>query len=139
MFNSDLFTFDTNLVPEAVRLYEQMGVKHEALTLIPPQFEAPLPSLFPALFPPNLKEPAAPALDLFDLDDEFANEKTRLASLANRYNDSEMEFYVKECGEVLGVTQNIERLNFGYSGEYDAKAVLHRILFEIVEYKKHNN
>lgn len=56
-----------------------MGVKHDLLTLIPPQFEAPLPSLLPAVFPPNLKEPMAPALELFDLDEQFASEKVRLA------------------------------------------------------------
>jgi intraflagellar transport protein 52 len=35
--------------------------------------------LQPALFPPILKELAAPRLELFDLDGEFASEKIKLA------------------------------------------------------------
>jgi hypothetical protein len=49
------------------RLYDTLGVPHEPLTLIPPQFECPLPNLSPATFPPAMREPAPPALDQFDL------------------------------------------------------------------------
>mmetsp|Transcript_5101 Transcript_5101/g.5045 ORF Transcript_5101/g.5045 Transcript_5101/m.5045 type:complete len:117 (+) Transcript_5101:982-1332(+) len=114
-----------------------MGVKHEQLTLIPPQFEAPLPSLMPAVFPPNLKEPNPPALDMFDLDEEFASEVVKLAQLTNKYSDRDIEYYIRECGDLLGITQQIERLKFGYGDENDAKAILHRILVEVVQYKKH--
>jgi len=138
MFDNSLFKFDVEMVPEAVELYQTMGVKHEALNLIPPQFEAPLPNLLPAVFPPNLKEPMPPALDLFDLDEEFASEKVRLAQLMNKYSDDDISYYVRESGEILGVTQQIGRLNFGYDSDADAKAILHRILCEIVEYKKHS-
>lgn len=37
LFDSALFKFDTSLIPEAVNLYKELGVKHEPLTLIPPQ------------------------------------------------------------------------------------------------------
>lgn len=37
LFDSTLFKFDTSLIPEAVSLYKELGVKHEPLTLIPPQ------------------------------------------------------------------------------------------------------
>lgn len=57
------------MIPETVEAYGAMGVKHEPLTLIPPQFEAPMPDLVPAVFPPNLKEFPVPPLELFDLDD----------------------------------------------------------------------
>jgi intraflagellar transport protein 52 len=36
MFNSQLFKFDVDMIPEAVAAYETMGVKHAILTLIPP-------------------------------------------------------------------------------------------------------
>lgn len=62
-------------VPEAVSLYEQLGVKKAPLSLIPPAFETPLPSLTPATFPPVLREPPPPALELFDLDEAFAGEQ----------------------------------------------------------------
>lgn len=34
--------------------------------------------LQPATFPPILREPPNPSLELFDLDDEFASEKYRI-------------------------------------------------------------
>ncbi len=37
MFDDTLFKFDTNLLPEVIQVYQEMGVKHETLTLIPPQ------------------------------------------------------------------------------------------------------
>ena len=81
LFDDTLFKFDTSLIPEAVSLYDELDVKHEPLSLIPPQFEHPLPPLQPAVFPPSLREPPPPALDLFDLDDQFASDKVRLAHL----------------------------------------------------------
>lgn len=64
-------------VPEAVSLYQQLGVKKAPLSLIPPAFETPLPPLTPATFPPVLREPPPPALELFDLDEAFAGEQVR--------------------------------------------------------------
>ena len=52
---------------------------NERLTLIPPQFETPMPALQAAVFPPTLKELPPPSLDLYDLDEQFASEKIRLA------------------------------------------------------------
>ena len=37
-----------------------------------------------AQFAPTLADPPAPALDLYDLDEHFANERVRLAQLANK-------------------------------------------------------
>lgn len=136
LFDNTMFKFNTDLVPDAIKLYSQMAVKQEALTLIPPQFETPLPSLMPAVFPPNLKEPPLPSLEMFDLDEEFASEKVRLDQLTNKYTDEDAEYYIRECGDILGVTQQIERLKFGYGGENDAKAILHKILVELVKFKK---
>ena len=136
LFDFSMFKFDTNMIPEAVSLYSVMAVKHDALTLIPPQFETPLPSLMPAVFPPNLKEPLLPNLEMYDLDEEFASEKIRLDQLTNKYHDEDAEYYIRECGDILGITQQIERLKFGYGGENDAKAILHRVLTELVKFKK---
>ena len=69
LFNERLYKFDTDLIPEAIKLYTQVGVKHEPLTLIPPQFETPMPALQAAVFPPTLKELPPPSLDLYDLDE----------------------------------------------------------------------
>ena len=75
MFDNELFKYDLDHVPEVIKLYQQVGVKHEPLILIQPQFETPMLGLVPAVFPPILKELPPPSLELFDLDDEFASEK----------------------------------------------------------------
>ncbi len=77
MYDDSLFKFNTSLIPEAVALYEKLSVKKAPLTLIPPQFETPLPPLQPAVFPPAIREPPPPALELFDLDENFASEEVR--------------------------------------------------------------
>merc|ERR1712096_102843 len=37
MFDLSMFKFDTDLIPESVKAYEQLNVKHEPLTLIQPE------------------------------------------------------------------------------------------------------
>merc|ERR1712225_208341 len=115
LFDDTLFKFSMDLVPEAIQLYKQLGVKHEPLTLIPPQFETPMPPLQPAVFPPCLREPPPPALDLFDLDEQFASERVRLAQLTNKCVVDDLDFYVRQAGDILGVT---ERLSEGRSSKH---------------------
>ena len=79
--NITLFAFSP---PSFCRAYTDLGLKHETLTLIQPTFETPLPPLQPALFPPSLHEPPPPSLDLFDLDEEFSSERTRVAQITNK-------------------------------------------------------
>ena len=109
-----------------------MGVPHEALTLIPPQFECPLPKLAPATFPPTMREPSAPALDQFDLDEHFAKENIRLSQLTNKCSNGEedLEYYIAESGEILGVTKDLP------FGERSAKHILFHIFKQIVDFKK---
>jgi len=107
LFDEHLFKFDTSLIPEVVTMYDELDVKHEPLSLIPPQFEHPLPPLQPAVFPPSLREPPPPALDLFDLDDQFASDKVRLAHLTNKCNDDDLEYFIKEAGDILGITAGL--------------------------------
>jgi intraflagellar transport protein 52 len=128
LFNEDLYKFDTDLVPEVLDLYKSVGVKHEPITLISPEFETPMPSLQAALFPPSLKELPPPGLELFDLDEQFASEKIKMAQLTNKCTDDDVEYYIKECGDILGVTGNVNNPN-------DPKAILHYIFQEIVKYK----
>jgi intraflagellar transport protein 52 len=131
LFDESLFKFDTDLIPEGVKLYHQLGIKHEPLTLIPPQFETPMPALQPAVFPPCLREPPPPALDLFDLDEQFASERVRLAQLTNKCTDDDLDFYIRQAGEILGVTQKLgERRG--------AKNILEHVFSELVGYKKMN-
>ena len=132
LFDDNLFKFDTSLIPEAVGLYAQLDVKHEPLSLIPPQFEHPLPPLLPAVFPPSLREPPPPALDLFDLDDQFASDKVRLAHLTNKCNDEDLEYFIKEAGELLGVNAQLR------PEARTARHVLAQIFKQVAAWKKLN-
>lgn len=132
LFDESLFKFDTDLIPEAVKLYSQLGVKHEPLTLIPPQFETPMPELQPAVFPPCLREPPPPNLDLFDLDEQFASERVRLAQLTNKCTDDDLDFYIRQAGEILSVTPKLQE------GRRSAKHILEYIFKELVGFKKMN-
>jgi intraflagellar transport protein 52 len=75
LFDQSLFKLDNDIVAEAFELYDQLNVKHETLTIIPPQFETPLPPLQLAVFDPIIKDFPHPNLELFDLDEQFASER----------------------------------------------------------------
>ncbi|KAJ3304684.1 Intraflagellar transport protein 52 [Blyttiomyces sp. JEL0837] len=132
LFDLNLFKFDTSLIPDAIKLYEELRLKHEPLSLIQPQFETPLPPLQPAVFPPALRELPPPALDLFDLDEHFASERVRLAQLTNKCNDDDLEYYIRECGEILGVNEKLD------PEQRDARHVLDFVFKSIVNWKKIN-
>lgn len=131
LFDDSLFKFDTDLIPESVKLYQHLGVKHDPLTLIPPQFETPMPALQPAVFPPCLREPPPPNLDLYDLDEQFASERSRLAQLTNKCNDADLDFYIRQAGEILGVTPKL-------GTNRSSKHILEYIFKELVGFKKMN-
>ena len=115
-------------IPDAVKLCDTLGVKHESLSLIPPQFETPLPSLAPAVFPPMMRELPPPALDLFDLDEQFASDKARLAQLTNKCtDDGDLEYYIKEAGLICGVTPKLA------DGRRTAKHILEHVFRALVQ------
>jgi len=132
VFDENLFGFSTKLIPATVALYDTLNVKHEPLTLIPPQFELPLPPLVPAVFAPAIREPPPPALDQFDLDEHFASEKVRLAQLTNKCGNDDLEYYIKEAGEILSVSQQLPQ------DQRSAKHVLFHIFQKLVNFKKLN-
>lgn len=94
------------------------------------QFETPLPPLRPAVFPPALRDLPPPALELFDLDDAFASERVRLAQLTNKCNDDDLEYYVRECGRILGITDRLD------SDKQTAKHIVEFVFRSIVNWKK---
>ncbi|XP_076439814.1 intraflagellar transport protein 52 homolog [Babylonia areolata] len=132
LFDNSLFRLDTSLVSKSIKAFEQLNCKHEPLTLITPQFETPLPPLQPAVFPPTFREMPPPSLELFDLDEQFSSEKVRVAQITNKCSDDDLEYYVRECGDILGVTHNLPQDN------RTAKHILEHIFTQIVEFKKLN-
>ncbi|XP_060714503.1 intraflagellar transport protein 52 homolog isoform X4 [Tachysurus vachellii] len=132
VFDMSLFKLSTDSLPSVIRAYKQLNVKHEPLQLITPQFETPLPPLQPAVFQPAFRDLPPPMLDLFDLDETFSSEKVRLAQLSNKCTDDDLEFYVRKCGDIFGVTGKLDK------EKQDAKHILEHIFFQVVEFKKLN-
>lgn len=131
LFDDTLFKLDTSLVPEAVALYSRLGVKKAPLTLINPQFETPLPPLQPAVFPPAIREPPPPPLELFDLDEHFASQQNRLAYLTNKcHGEADMEYYILEAAHILGLRM---------PSDPTAKGVLSEVFRALIQYKMVGN
>ena len=142
---SDKFTL------AAINAYRELGIKHEPLRLITPQFETPLPplqvylgniilfdadhnffKLKAAVFPPQFRNLPDPQLELFDLDEAFSSEKSRLAQITNKCGEEDLEYYIRECAEILGVASKLP------NNAHDAKHVLEYVFAHIVEFKKLN-
>ena len=79
------------------------------------------------MFPPILKELPAPKLELFDLDGEFASEKIKLAQVTNKCSNTDLDYYVRECGDILGL-----------KNKNNSKGILRSILQELINFKKLN-
>ncbi|KAK7898972.1 hypothetical protein WMY93_019825 [Mugilogobius chulae] len=86
----------------------------------------------PEVFPPTISDLPPPMLELFDLDESFSSEKVRLAQLTNKCTEDDLEFYVRKCGEILGVTAKLDK------EKRDAKHILEHVFFKVVEFKKLN-
>jgi intraflagellar transport protein 52 len=74
-FESNLFEANFDHLPESLKLYDKLNIPYGPLKLIPPIFETPMLGLTPSIFPPILIDLEPPKLELFDLDDEFANQE----------------------------------------------------------------
>ncbi|KHN76535.1 Intraflagellar transport protein 52 -like protein [Toxocara canis] len=132
LFDTSLHTMDLSMWAKSIAAYEQVGLKHEPLTLIVPHFEVPLPPLQPAVFPPNFRELPPPQLELFDLDEMFSSTDVRLAQLANKCDEVDLEYFVKEAGEIFGITRSLPANDRG------PKRILEYVLHQVAEFKKLN-
>ncbi|KAB0804768.1 hypothetical protein PPYR_01738 [Photinus pyralis] len=112
LFDHKMYSMNTDFVPQAVKLYDKLDVKHQTLKLISPNFEAPLPPLQAAVFPPSFRELPPPPLELFDLDEAFSSSLTRLAQFTNKFlsttpsndpTDQQLDFYIQECAKIVNV------------------------------------
>lgn len=131
LFSLETFKLDTDKIPDVIDTYEKLGVKREPLTLIPPEFQTPLPPVKPAVFGPIHRDPMPPALDLFDLDEEFAPERVRLSQLTNKCKPEDVEFYILQAAEIMGVTKKLRSPR-----NRDPRALLDYIFRQVVQYRK---
>ncbi|CAG2174044.1 unnamed protein product [Oppiella nova] len=132
LFSKTINQITNSELTQVIKAYEELQMDREALKLIKPQFDTPLPVLQPAVFPPTFRELSKPGLELFDLDDDFSSIPTRLTQIANKCSESDLEYFVRECGLILGISE-------ATTGAKSAKAVLNFMFTKIVEFKKVNN
>merc|ERR1712146_779555 len=117
-------------------LYAKTRVPKAPLTLIQPQFEVPLPPLQAAVFPPQLREQPCPALDLYDLDDEFASERIRLAQLSNKCTPADLEYYINEATTIVTAGMGDEVPQRHGTAESQAKQALFFLMTKLAAWKK---
>ena len=117
---------------QVIDAYKDLKVEHEPLTLIPPEFETPLPHCQPAVFPPTFREVEPPALELFNLDEEFSSTRSRLATAYNKCTEEDLQYFIEESGDICSVLDKI-----GSNAPEDRpKKILEYIFKQIVAFKK---
>ncbi|KAI8467807.1 MAG: hypothetical protein J3K34DRAFT_460202 [Monoraphidium minutum] len=131
LFDGGLAGVGFDLLPDAVGLYAALGLRKAPLGLIAPGFEAPLPPLKGAAFPPAARGPPPPALELFDLDDAFASAQSRLAAIFNKCagpgpDGADVEDFLLEAGCACGLDARPEE---------GAKGVLSELLRQVLWYR----
>ena len=79
-------------------------------------------------------------LELFDLDEAFSSEKARLAQITNKCGDEDVEYFVREAADILGITSAaIPALANPSAGKDVAKNILEYVFAHLVEFKKLNH
>ncbi|KAG8224547.1 hypothetical protein J437_LFUL002151 [Ladona fulva] len=140
LFNQKLFSISGDKVPDVLEAYSLLNVKYEPLKLIKPQFETPLPALQCAVFPPSFRDLPPPPLELFDLDEAFSSETSRLAQLANKCIvgekevEGDFEYFIRECGNILNIPSQLEE-----EAPKDARHILYHVALHISEFRKLNS
>lgn len=91
------------------------------------------------VFQPVFSDLQPPALELFDLDEAFSSDRAQLSQLTNKCmaiaeeskmlpDEKELEYFIKECGRILGVHQDGHQLT--------SKDILYEMCVKIAKYKK---
>ena len=87
----------------------------------------------------NCRELPNPQLELFDLDEAFSSEKARLAQITNKCGDEDVEYFVRESADILGITSDqVPALATG-GGPEVAKHILEYVFAHVLEFKKLNS
>ncbi|KAL0246880.1 hypothetical protein GEMRC1_008086 [Eukaryota sp. GEM-RC1] len=133
LIDDTLFSFNTSNIPLAGRLFSELELPHQPLTLIKPQFDAPLPALTPSVFVPSALEPAPPALELFDLDEEWASESVSLSKLMSKCKgEKDLDFFIKEASKLLGVSKKLPK------SQQNSKSFMFFVMKQLIGFKKLN-
>ncbi|KAK2722679.1 hypothetical protein QYM36_003011, partial [Artemia franciscana] len=123
LFDTKFYSLDTSLLPEVLRNYEDIGVVHEMLRIIPPKFDIPHPPLQMAVFPPPFISFDPPAVELFDLEEAWKSNETNLSSVASKWLESRLESNILSGGNSIGINSESSR------------ETLKKVLKDILSYK----
>lgn len=114
------------------RAFEEFQIEKRSLQMIRPHFETPLPPLEPAVFAPVFRALTKPELELYDLDNEFSSIPNKLTKLANKCENKDMGFFIRESAIILG-------LNFVPKDTQQMKEIVYNLANTIDAYRKVNN
>jgi intraflagellar transport protein 52 len=82
------------------------------------------------VFPPTFRELPAPPLELFDLDEAFSSEISRMAQIANKCGENDLQYLISTAFEALGL-QSANALT-----AKSEKEMLYAVALEIATFKK---
>ena len=54
-----------------------------------------------------------------------------MAQLTNKCNDTDLDFYIRECSDIMGISNKVENKN-------DPKVILSYVFNQLVNFKKLN-
>ena len=129
-FDKGLFRMDMSFVADSSNLAQTLGIADEPLDIVTPVFDTALPPLTPAVFPPQMREPKGPVLELYDLNDIFASKSARLAMLAQKTPPKNIEKFILQVAKILSINQKLP------AGKESAKDVLEYVFKYIVRCKR---
>ncbi|ETO07658.1 hypothetical protein RFI_29734 [Reticulomyxa filosa] len=143
LFHLKQFSFQNHKLPDVIKLYKQLHIKCEPLSLIPPQFETPLPPLKPAVFPPTFLEPPPPALELFDIDEELSSPLIKLNQFYHKCCDEkDLQMYIQGCADILELDSRLEELDLhskrdiALSTDKRCKKILEIVFHDLLKWKQ---
>jgi intraflagellar transport protein 52 len=89
-----------------------------------------MPPLKPAVYPPIFRDCEPPALELFDLEDYFASETSRLNQLTNKCAEPDLDLFIREFGMIAGISSRMP------TDQRGAKQILEFITTQLFEFKR---
>lgn len=131
LFSREIKRISNRGLYQVNRTFDELQIEKRALQVIKPHFETPLPALQPAVFPPVFRSLTKPELELYDLDNEFSSVQNKLTKLANKCNNKDVDYFIRESGLILGL--NLTTMDDSVSV---AKSVLYSVAQAIASYKR---
>lgn len=128
LFSREIKKISNRCLCRVNRTFDELQIDKRALQVIKPHFETPLPPLQPAVFAPVFRALTKPELELYDLDNEFSSVQNKLTKLANKCNNKDTDYFIRESGLILGLNLNMK--------EDVAKSILHTVAQAIAAYKR---